>query len=210
MKPKALKRGDTIGVIAQSEPITEETMIYIKKSVKLMTELGFKVKFSEHFYGNTTGYGETAKNKAKDINTMFLDKEVDAIFCGKGGFNCNSTFDYLDFEAIKNNPKIICGYSDPTSLINAIYAKTGLVTFHGPNFKTLSSEETSYGFEEMRKRFIEKDLKFGKEDEYRVIKEGNAEGVLVRRKLVAFFKLNYWKICGRYKRQNTIYRGLGI
>ncbi len=62
----------------------------------------------------------------------------------------------------------------------------------------------------MKKRFIEKDLKFGKEDEYRVIKEGNAEGVLVRRKLVAFFKLNYWKICGRYKRQNTIYRGLGI
>ena len=192
MKPKALRKGDTIGVIAQSEPITEETMIYIKKSVKLMTELGFKVKFSEHFYGNTTGYGETAKNKAKDINTMFLDKEVDAIFCGKGGFNCNSTFDYLDFEAIKNNPKIICGYSDPTSLINAIYAKTGLVTFHGPNLKTLSSEETSYGFEEMKKRFIEKDLKLGKEDdEYRVIKEGSAEGVLVRRKLVAFFKTYY-------------------
>ncbi|MCI9275529.1 MAG: LD-carboxypeptidase [Clostridia bacterium] len=192
MKPKALRKGDTIGVIAQSEPITEETMIYIKKSVKLMTELGFKVKFSEHFYGNTTGYGETAKNKAKDINTMFLDKEVDAIFCGKGGFNCNSTFDYLDFEAIKNNPKIICGYSDPTSLINAIYAKTGLVTFHGPNLKTLSSEETSYGFEEMKKRFIEKDLKLGKEDdEYRVIKEGSAEGVLVRRKLVAFFKPYY-------------------
>lgn len=201
MKPKALKRGDTIGVIAQSEPITDETMPYIQNSVKLMTELGFKVKFSEHFYGNTTGYGETAKNKAKDINAMFLDKEVDAIFCGKGGFNCNSTFDYLDFEGVKNNPKIICGYSDPTSLINAIYAKTGLVTFHGPNFKTFSSDETSYGLEEMKKRFIEKDLRLGtKEDEYRVIKEGKAEGILVRRKLIAFFKPNLRQVCGRHKR----------
>lgn len=53
------------------------------------------------------GYGETAKNKAKDINDMFLDKDVDAIFCCIAGFNCNAVFDYLDFEMIKNNPKII-------------------------------------------------------------------------------------------------------
>ena len=65
MKPKALKRGDTIGVIAQSEPITEECIPNIENSVKLMEELGFKVKFSKHFYGNTTGYGETAKNKGR-------------------------------------------------------------------------------------------------------------------------------------------------
>ena len=192
MKPKALKKGDTIGVIAQSEPITDKTLPYIENSVKLMEELGFKVKFSEHFYGNITGYGETAKNKAKDINAMFADKDVNAIFCGKAGFNCNSTFDYLDFNIIKDNPKIICGYSDPTSLINAIYAKTGLVTFYGPNFKTLSSDETSYGFEEVKKRFIEKDLRLGTEDdEYRVIKDGTAEGILVRRKFITFFKPYY-------------------
>lgn len=201
MKPKALKKGDIIGVIAQSEPITEDIKQDIQNSVQLIEELGMKVKFSEHFYGNTTGYGETAKNKAKDINAMFLDKEVSAIFCGIGGYNCNSVFDYLDFDAIKNNPKIICGYSDPTSLINAIYAKTGLVTFHGPNFKTLSSIETSYGYEQVKKRFIEKDLMLGNsDDEYKTIKEGKAEGVLVRRKFIAFFKSNYRKICSRYKR----------
>ena len=128
------------------------------------------------------GYGETAKHKAEDINEMFADKNINGIFCAMGGFNCNSVFDYLDFDVIKNNPKIICGYSDPTSLINCIYAKTGLVTFHGPNFKSLADIETNYGYEEVVKRFIKKDLKLGKsDDEFRTIKEGNAEGVLVRR-----------------------------
>lgn len=75
-----------------------------------------------------------------------------------GGFNCNGTFDYLDFDVIRQNPKIICGYSDPTSLINIIYDKTGLVTFHGPNFKSLSDIETNYGFEEVKKRFIKGEI----------------------------------------------------
>lgn len=105
-----------------------------------------------------------------------------------GGFNCNSVFDYLDFEVIKANPKIICGYSDPTSLINVIYAKTGLVTFHGPNFKSLSANETNYGFEEVKKRFFKKDLQLGNEsDKFDIIKDGSAEGILVRWKFVTFF-----------------------
>ncbi len=110
-------------------------------------------------------------------------------FVHSGGYNCNSVFDYLDFEAIKNNPKIICGYSDPTSLINVIYAKTGLVTFHGPNFKSYSTEETDYGYKEMQKRFIQGDLKIGQdaENEFKVIKDGSAEGVLVRWKSFTFF-----------------------
>lgn len=109
-----------------------------------------------------------------------------------GGYNCNSVFDYLDFDIIKNNPKIICGYSDPTSLINVIYAKTGLITFHGSNFKSLSSEETDYGFKEMKKRFFENNLELGQtEDEFKVLKEGEAEGVLVRRQFITFFKSNY-------------------
>lgn len=107
-----------------------------------------------------------------------------------GGFNVNGTFDYLDFDVIKNNPKIICGYSDPTSLLNAIYAKTGLITFSGPNFKSLSDEETDYGFNEMKKRFFENDLRLGTdEDKYSVIHSGKAEGVLVGGNLCLFSNL---------------------
>lgn len=194
MKPKLLRKGDTIGVVAQSEPITEDCLEDIKKSIELMEKLGLKVKFAKHVYNNPLEYGETAKNKAEDINSMFADKEVNAIFCAMGGYNCNSVFDYLDFDIIKNNPKIICGYSDPTSLINVIYAKTGLVTFHGPNFKSLSSEETDYGYKEVIKRFIKKDITFGENDEYKILNEGLAEGILVRRKLEPIFKSNHRKI----------------
>lgn len=76
-----LKRGDTVGVIAQSEPITETEKEDIEKSVKLMEELGIKVKFGKHAFKNLLGYGETARNKAEDINEMFKDKEIDGIFC---------------------------------------------------------------------------------------------------------------------------------
>ena len=166
-----------------SAPILEENIEEIERAVKSMKDLGLNVKFAKHAYNNPCGYGETARHKAEDINEMFKDRDIAAIFCAMGGFNVNSVFDYLDFEVIKNNPKIICGYSDPTSLINCIYAKTGLVTFHGPNFKSLADLETSYGYDEMKKRFIEGGLELGKNDnEYKVIKEGRAEGVLVRRK----------------------------
>ncbi len=152
-----------------------------------MDDLGIKVKFAKHVYENPLGYGETAKHKAEDINDMFGDKEVDAIFCAIGGYNCNAVFEYLDFELIKNNPKILCGYSDPTSLINIIHEKTGLVTFYGPNFKSISSEETNYGYKEMVKRFIKKELTFGENDEYKTINEGIVEGELIRRKPIFIF-----------------------
>lgn len=131
---------------------------------------------------------------------MFRDKSINAIFCAMGGFNCNAVFDYLDFELIKNNPKIICGYSDPTSILNVIYAKTGLITFHGPNFKSLSDEEVEYGYKEVIKRFIDRKLSFGKNDEYKVINEGTAECILVRRKFELILKFNYRKIYGRCTR----------
>ena len=197
MKPKALKRGDTIGVVSTSEPITDECREDIEKSVKRINDLGLNVKFAKHAFNNPLGYGETAKHKAEDINEMFRDKSINAIFCTMGGFNCNAVFDYLDFEIIKNNPKIICGYSDPTSILNVIYAKTGLVTFHGPNFKSLSDEEVEYGYKEVIKRFIDRKLSFGENDEYKVVNEGTAEGILVRRKFELVFKFNYRKIHGR-------------
>lgn len=175
------------GVVATSEPITDECMEDIKKSVKRINDLGLNVKFAKHAFNNPLGYGETAKHKAEDINEMFKDKSINAIFCAMGGFNCNAVFDYLDFEQIKSNPKIICGYSDPTSILNVIHAKTGLVTFHGPNFKSLSDEETNYGYEEVIKRFIDRNLVLGEHDEYSVINEGEAEEELIRWKLKPIF-----------------------
>ena len=111
---------------------------------------------------------------------MFEDKEVKLIFSVSGGFNSNSVFDYLDYDLIKNNPKPLCGFSDSTSIENIIYEKTGVITFNGPTFKSLTSWATPYGYEEVVKRFMDGDMKLGQDDdEYITIKEGKAEGILV-------------------------------
>lgn len=180
MIPNRLKKGDTIGLIAPSSPVEKDDLEVINNSILLMESAGFKVKFSKNALANTLGYGTTAKEKAEDINEMFEDEEVKAIFCISGGFNSNSTFDYLDYDRIKLHPKIICGFSDSTSILNAIYSKTGLVTFHGPTFKSLTSWQTQYGYEEVMKRFVEGGLLLGKmEDEYTTIQEGATKGILV-------------------------------
>ena len=122
--PEKLKIGDTIGVIAPSSPIVGDNIEELNNAKKIIENLGFKVKYSKNIFSNTNNYSATAKEKADDINDMFTDKNVKMIWCAKGGNNSNSTFEYLDFETIKNNPKIICFYSDITSLTNIITEKT--------------------------------------------------------------------------------------
>lgn len=196
MIPDKLKKGDLIGVISPSSPLVESKLEDINKSKELMENYGFKVKFSKNAFSNTLGYSASIKEKVDDIHQMFLDKEVKAIFSSTGGNNCSSLFEYLDYDIIKNNPKIICGFSDFTSLANIIYQKTGLVTFNGATFKSLTSWETDYGYKEIIKRFCKDDLSLGQEDdEYKTIKEGLAEGILIGGNLNLLSNL----ICGKYK-----------
>lgn len=180
MIPKKLEKGDKIGIIAPSSPITEESFETVNNSILLMESSGFEIKFGKYVFENTLGYGATAKQKAEDINEMFKDPEIKAIFCVCGGANSNSTFEYLDYELIKSNPKIICGFSDSTSLTNIITEKTGLITFSGPTFKSLTSWETPYGYDQVIKKFVQKDMKLKEQgDEFKVIKPGIAEGKLI-------------------------------
>ena len=178
--PQRLKKGDVIGVVAPSNPIIDENIEELERARKIVEDAGFKVKYSKNLFSNTNGYSSTAREKAEDINEMFRDKDVKMIWCAKGGENSNSTFEYLDYDLIKNNPKIICGYSDITSLTNIITAKTGLVTFSGTNFKTIATDETNYSYNEVMKRFVDGSLELGLEGEkYETLNEGVAEGQLI-------------------------------
>ena len=190
-----IKPGDTIGVVAPSNPIIGDNIEELKKAKEILEKDGFKVIFSKNIFSNTNRYTATAKEKAEDINEMFKNKEVKMIWCAKGGNNSNSVFEYLDYEAIKENPKIICGYSDITSLTNIIHEKTVLVTFSGTNFKTIATDETNYSYEEAIKRFVKGSLEIGKEKTgYKTIKEGTAEGELVGGNLF----LTRGMVCGKY------------
>lgn len=197
MIPSKLKKGDTIGVIAPSNYIEKDDLEYINASIALMEASGFKVKFGKYVFENTLGYGTSPEKRATDINWAFKDDEVKAIMCVKGGEDSNTTLDYIDYEMIKKHPKIICGFSDNTSILNAIHEKTGLVTYHGPTFKSLTSWETGYAYKQFIKTFAEntESLIMGEpEDEYTTIQAGQATGELVGGNLSLFTKL----VCGKY------------
>lgn len=175
-----LKKGDIIGVIAPSSVVDEDDLEAINQSVLLMEAAGFRIQFGKNVFKNTLGYGASPQEKAEDINEMFANKEIKAIFCLSGGFNSNTTFEYLDYNIIKQNPKPICGFSDSTSLTNIIYSKTGVITFNGSTFKALTTWATEYGYQEVIKRFVDGSLELGMpHDEYITIRDGIAEGRLV-------------------------------
>ena len=197
MIPSKLKKGDTIGVIAPSNYIEKDDLEYINASIALMEASGFKVKFGKYVFEDTLGYGTSPEKRAADINWAFKDDEVKAIMCVKGGEDSNTTLDYIDYEMINKHPKIICGFSDNTSILNAIHEKTGLVTYHGPTFKSLTSWETGYAYKQFIKTFAEntESLIMGEpEDEYTTIQAGQATGELVGGNLSLFTKL----VCGKY------------
>ena len=130
VKPPRLKPGDTVGLINPAGATFHHDDVAIAEET--LTALGLRMKAGKHLldrYGYLAG---SDKARAADVNTMFSDPEVDAVFTLRGGWGCNRILDLLDYESIAKHPKIIMGYSDITSLLLALNAKTGLVTFHGP------------------------------------------------------------------------------
>jgi len=129
IKPPRLKIGDTVGLISPAGIIDSED---VEQARKIFTKLGLKVKPGRHIldrYGYLAGKD---RNRARDVNAMFADKSVKAIIAMRGGWGGNRILPLLNYNSIRANPKIIMGYSDITSLLLAITARSGLVTFHGP------------------------------------------------------------------------------
>lgn len=131
LRGKRLAPGDTIGLIEPASASTEPfDLTLVEETIRA---LGFKPKRAAHLldrYGYLAGQD---RDRASDVNAMFADKSVQAIFAVRGGWGCARLLPYLDYDLIRANPKPLMGYSDITALHMAIQAKTGLVTFHGPN-----------------------------------------------------------------------------
>ena len=130
LKPPRLRAGDTVGLINPAGATFYPDDVAVAEET--MAALGLKMKTGTHLldrYGYLAG---SDKDRAADINAMYSDPEVRAVLTLRGGWGCNRLLDLLDYGLIAKNPKIIMGYSDITSLLLALNAKTGLVTFHGP------------------------------------------------------------------------------
>lgn len=133
--PPKLVKGDVVRVIAPARSLkilSEDTRYYADK---YLTEiLGLKVEFSKHSEDMDEFRSSSIEDRISDLHDAFSDPSVKAILSVIGGYNSNQLLDYIDWELIANNPKILCGFSDITALENAIFAKTGLVTYSGPHY----------------------------------------------------------------------------
>lgn len=200
ISPK-LKKGDEIRVIAPARSLSLVTEENIKLAKENLEKQGYKVTFSKHCRESDLFMSSSIKSRVDDIHQAFRDKKVKAILTVIGGFNSNELLPYLNYELIKNNPKILCGYSDITALANAITAKTGLVTYSGLHFSTWAMKKGfEYNFEyfnkclvEDKKYFVEsskewsddpwyrdqENRNFEKNDGYVVINKGVAEGTIL-------------------------------
>jgi len=130
LKPSALKAGDTIAVSSPAGAVWDDAQV--EKFSGIIQSLGFVVKPGQTLKEKFGYFAGSDELRAKELNTFFADKEVKGIFCMKGGWGCARLLDKLNYDLIKQNPKVIMGFSDITSLLIAINSKTGLVTFHGP------------------------------------------------------------------------------
>lgn len=168
----------TIGLVAPASPIYDSSQF--DEMLVTLKALGFKLRLGKHVrdqYGYLAGKDE---DRASDLMSMFEDKEVDAILCVRGGWGCNRIINLLDYEVIKNNPKPLIGFSDITSLHNAILTKSGLVTYHGPVGKSEWNPFTVASFEDILikgQKGLYK-LPVGQDDSF-TIRPGIAEGKIV-------------------------------
>lgn len=141
MIPPKIKPGQEIRVIAPSRSLSIVSEAQRTFAQKRLENLGFKISFGEHVLERDEFHSSAIESRLADLHAAFADKNVAAILTSIGGYNCNQLLKYLDFDLVKSNPKILCGYSDITALQNAILTKTNLVTYSGPHFSTFGMQQ---------------------------------------------------------------------
>jgi muramoyltetrapeptide carboxypeptidase len=126
--PRPIRPGGTIGVVSPSGPIRDTSQF--ERGISFLRNEGYNIVIAPHALERTFHMSAFGKQKADDINAMFADGSVEAIFPSVGGHTANQVLEYLDYGLIERNPKLLFGFSDSSVLLNAITAKTGLVTIH--------------------------------------------------------------------------------
>jgi len=181
IKPRALKQGDTIGIVGPASPTPLER---IKPSIEKVKDLGFNVIVGDSCYGLHGYLSGRDELRAKDINEMFKNKTINGIWCIRGGYGTPRILDMIDYETIRMNPKVFIGYSDITALHIAINQMSDLVTFHGP----MVSTELFYDIEIFTKDYLFKNImkpeplgmvKNPKNVEIEILLPGKCEGGLI-------------------------------
>lgn len=199
--PDKLKEGNEVRVVAPARSLGIISQEIREIANKRFEEMGLRLSFSKHAEEMDDARSSSIESRVSDLHEAFSDQAVKMILCVIGGFNSNQLLPYLDYELIKANPKILCGYSDITAPTNAIYAKTGLVTYSGPHYSTFGQKKHfDYTLEYFKKCLFEnapfsveapeywsndawykdqENRNLIKNDGYLIINEGSANGTIV-------------------------------
>jgi muramoyltetrapeptide carboxypeptidase len=129
VKPPRLKPGALVGVVAPSGVLDDSQA---ERLVRNLENFGVRVKMAANVRASHGGYAGTVAERVDDLHAMFRDREVEAIWCARGGSGCTALLPRLDYELLRRNPKILVGYSDVTALHLGLLRRAGLVSFHGP------------------------------------------------------------------------------
>lgn len=134
--PAKLKQGDEIRIIAPSRSMKILSDEGIQLAKKRLEDLGLIVTFGKHVGVCDLQNSSSIEQRVEDLHEAFADKNVKGILTVIGGFNSNEILPYIDYELLKQNPKVLCGFSDITALANAISTKCHFVTYSGPHFSS--------------------------------------------------------------------------
>ena len=146
IKPKKLNKGDTIGILALSGAVDKAKIL---KAQKYFEKKGYKVVLSENIFDKNRYLAGADDKKIQELHKFFANPEIKMILCARGGYGAIRLLDKIDFELIKNNPKIFAGYSDVTAFETMMYKKVGLITFYAP------VAQSDFGIDKVSK-FVEK------------------------------------------------------
>lgn len=134
--PPKLRKGDEIRIIAPAQSMSIIGNECREIANNALRKIGLKISFGKLVEESDIMLSSSIKSRVDDLHEAFLDKKVKGILTVIGGYNSNQLLNYINWDIIRNNPKILCGYSDITALNNAILSKTGLVTYSGPHYST--------------------------------------------------------------------------
>jgi muramoyltetrapeptide carboxypeptidase len=132
LKPKALQRGDTIGVAAPAGPVNRER---IDRALVRVQQRGFRIKTYGDLYRRNGYLAGDDETRAREFMAAFADPESAAVWCARGGYGVMRLLQRIDFDVVWRNPKVFIGFSDISILHHAIQQRANLVTFHGPNLQ---------------------------------------------------------------------------
>ena len=132
IKPPKLSIGDTVGIVSPASSFFPTHESRLQRGIAYLEEFGLRVQIGPHTRDQREHLNPPPQHRAEDLNEMFADPNIKAIFCLSGGSGVNAVLPLLDWKQIQAAPKIVMGYSAITALLMGLYAKAGLVTFHGP------------------------------------------------------------------------------